>query len=143
MGESRNAFFFLAYLNGVGANKGRVLDGTLPMLVAMIVHMTVMMPVMIQARGCAISLSGIRMARVQRVYRLQMMMMLVNVVQSAVSPSVGVGRRRLARYAGAYVMMIHAGVAGQAAGRAAVMMAAQRRRRQTVVDVDHVSVHGG
>jgi len=62
------------------------------MLVAMVVHMSGMMPVMIQARGCAISLSGIRMARVQRVHRLQMMVMIVNVIQSAVSPSIGIGR---------------------------------------------------
>jgi len=113
------------------------------MLVTMIVHMSGMMPVMIQAGGCAISLSGIRMARVQRVHRLQVMVMIVNVIQPAMSPSIGVGRRRFTRNPGADMMMIHAGMTGQATGRAAMMMATQRCRRQTAVDVDHVSVHRG
>jgi len=82
------------YLNGIGTYQGRALDVVLSMLVGMAVHMSGMMPVMIQAGGCAISLSGIRMARVQRVYRLQVMVMIVNVIQPAVSPSIGVGRRR-------------------------------------------------
>jgi len=41
------------------------------------------------------------------------------------------------------MMMIHAGVTGQAAGRATMMMTSQRRRRQAAVDIDHVSVHRG
>lgn len=72
------------------------------------------------------------------------MMMIVNVVQSAVRPGVGVRRRGLAGYAGADVVVVDAGVTGrEAARRAAVVMAAQRRRRQTTVDVHHVPVHGG
>jgi hypothetical protein len=41
------------------------------------------------------------------------------------------------------MMMIHAGMTGQAAGRAAMMMTTQRCRRQTAVYVDHVSMHRG
>lgn len=90
---------------------------------AVIVKMTVMMAVMIQARGCPIPLPAIRMTRVQRVHWLKVVMMIVNVIQSAVRPGIGVRRRGLAGYAGADMMMVHAGVSGQAAGRAAMMVA--------------------
>lgn len=84
------------------------------------------------------------MTRVQRVHRLQVVMMIVNVVQPAVSPGVGVRRRGLAGYAGADVMVIDAGVTGrQAARRAAMVMATQRARRQTTVDVNHVAMNRG
>lgn len=72
------------------------------------------------------------------------MMMIVNMVEPAVRPGVGVRRRGLAGYAGADVMVVDAGVTGrEAARRAAAVMAAQRRGRQATVDVDHVAVHGG
>lgn len=83
------------------------------------------------------------MIRVQLVHRLQVMMMIVNVIQPAVSSGIGVRRRGFARYTGADMMMIYTGMTSQAARRATAMMAAQRCRRQTVVDIDHVSVHRG
>lgn len=99
-------------LNGVDAHKRRVFSVALPVRVAMIVHVSVEMSMMIQARGRPISRPGIGMTRVQRVHRLQMMMMIVDVIQPAVRSGISVRRRGLARYAGADVMMVHAGMTG-------------------------------
>lgn len=41
------------------------------------------------------------------------------------------------------MVMIYTGMTSQAARRAAPMMAAQRCRRQTAVDIDHVPMHCG
>lgn len=58
---------------------------------AMSVHVAMMMSVVFQARGRAVSsLPGIGMGRVQSVHRLEVMMMIVHMIQSAVRPRVRV-----------------------------------------------------
>lgn len=128
------------YLNGIDAHKGCIFGVVLSVWMPMIVHVSMEMPVMIQARRRPISRPGIGMTRVQLVHRLQVMVMIVNVVQPAMSSGIGVRWRGFARYTGADVMMIYTGMTSQAARRASPM-AAQRCRRQTAVDVDHVPVH--
>ena len=107
----------------------------------MAVHVRVMMPVMLETRRSPVPLPRVRMARVQRMHLLQMMMVIVHVIQTAVRSRIGVRRGGLAGYARAHVMMIHARMSGQTSRRAAVMMAGQRRGREAAVRVDHVAMN--
>lgn len=60
-----NLLLRFAYLNSIDAYKRRVFGVALPVRMPMIVHVSMKMPMMIQARGRSISRPGIGMARVQ------------------------------------------------------------------------------
>jgi len=81
-----------AYLNGIDAYKRRIFGIILSVWMPVIVHVSMKMPMMIQARRRSISRPSIGMTRVQLMHRLQVMMMIMNVVQPAVSPGIGVRR---------------------------------------------------
>ncbi|KOX80524.1 hypothetical protein WN51_13008 [Melipona quadrifasciata] len=81
---------------------------TLRVLVPVTVHVCVMVPMMLETRRSPVSLPRVRVARVQRMHLLQVMMVIVHVIQTAVRSRIGVRRRGLAGYARAHVMMIHA-----------------------------------
>lgn len=108
----------------------------------MCVDMTVMMTVMfierVNQRGCSIPRSRVG---VQRVDLLHMMMMIVNVIQPAVSPGISVRRGRLAGDTGTHVMMIDARATRQATGRTPVMSSDQRSSRQTGARVYDVPMY--
>lgn len=78
----------------------------------MTVYVSVMVTVMLQTGRSSVPLPGIRVARVQRMHLLQMMVVIVNVVQATVRSRVGIRGGRLAGYAGTDVMMVHARVSG-------------------------------
>lgn len=82
------------------------------MLMPVTVNVPVMMIVMLEARRSPVPLPCIGMTGVKRMDLLQMMMMVVYVIQTTVGSGVGVRRRGLARYPGADVVMVHAGVSG-------------------------------
>lgn len=81
-----------AYLNGIDAYERRIFGIILSVWMPVIVHVSMKMPVVIQARRRPISRPGIGMTRVQLMHRLQVMMMIVNVIQPAVSPGIRVRR---------------------------------------------------
>lgn len=69
------------------------------------------------------------------------MMVIVNVVQATVRPCIRVRRGGFAGYSRADMMMVHAGVSGQASRRASVVMTGQRCSRKTAIGVDRVPVN--
>lgn len=62
------------------------------MLMPVAVNMPVMMIMMLQTGRCPVPLPGVGVARVQRMHLLQVMMMIVDVIQTAVGSRVGVRR---------------------------------------------------